>query len=290
MFMPVRVRFLEFACAALLAFACVSAPARAADGGTVQGTVTAGAAKYDLKFARADLHDNAESLLQTNGPELRILLTDVEVGAAAINGIAFLPVTSDAREGKVHGLLITMKPDDPNHVLVTLLAAPADPGETLVTATLSSSPDPVIAGYKMDRKTVSGTIKLSGGRFSSAAISFSAAVLPEPAITADLKGKAAVDSAQVKSLRARAQAMVKGDSAGVAKLSTSAENRQLEIAVAQIGPQASQMMREAGRNILPTLATVERVVVRGDHAVVIFKDKESWQDMSLADGQWKTGK
>ncbi len=285
-----RVRSFKYACAAALAMACLGAPARAADGGTVQGTITAGAARYDLKFARADLHDDAEDLLQTNGPELRILLTDVESGPAGINGIAFLPVTSDAREGRVHGILITMKPNDPNHVLVTLLAVPADPGETLVTATLSSTPDPVIAGYKMDRNRVSGTIKLSGERFASAGISFSAAVLPEPPITADLKGKAAVDSPQVRSLRARAQAMVKGDSAGVAKLSTSTENRQIEVAVAQIGPQASQMMREAGRNILPTLATVERVVVRGDHAVVIFKDKESWQDMSLVDGLWKTGK
>ncbi len=44
-----------------------------------------------------------------------------------------------------------------------------------------------------------------------------------------------------------------------------------------------------GAASLPTLATVERVVLRGDHAVVIFKNKESWQDMTLVDGQWKTG-
>lgn len=279
-------------CAVFLAawsLAAFAAPTLA-DNGTVQGMLDVGPRKLELKFARAGLHDNAEGLLQSGAKELRILLTDVEAGPASINGIAFLPVTGDAREGKLRGVLIIIKPDDPNQAWVTLLAPPSDPGASLATLTLSSKPEPVIADYKMNGKTVSGTIKFRSDGFASGGLRFAAPVLPEPAITADLNGKAAVESAQVKSMRARAQAMVKGDSAAVAKLSTASENRQLDAAVAQMGPQAKGMMQEAGRDILPTLSTVERVVVRGDHAVVIFRNRESWQDMALVDGQWKTGK
>jgi hypothetical protein len=272
-----------------VSLAAVATPALA-DGGTVQGVLDIGPRKLELKFARATLHDNAEGLLQSGSKELRILLTDVDASPGAINGIAFLPVTGEARDGKVRGVLIVMKPDDPNQAWVTLLAPPADPTLSLVTLTLSSKPEPVIADYKMSGKSVSGVIKFRSDGFASAGLRFSAPVTQEPAITADLKGKAAVDSPQVKSMRARAQAMTKGDSATVAKLSTDSENHQLEAAVAQLGAQAQGMMREAGRNILPTLTTVERVVVRGDHAVVIFKNKESWQDMALVEGQWKTGK
>ena len=264
------------------------APALAADG-SVQGVLEAGGQKTALKFARAGLHDNAEGLLD-KGPELRILLTDVEAGVDAIYGIAFLPVTVQAREGKIRGVLVTMKPDDPSVAYVTVLAVPTEKGASLTTFSLSSKPTPVIADFKMDGKTVSGSFKFGSDDLRSSGLKFSAPISPEPAVSADLKGKAAQESDQVKSMRARAQAMSKGDSAGVARLSTAAENRQLEVAVAAIGPQAGQMMREAGRDMLGTFNKVERVVVRGTRAVVIFRNKESWQDMALVDGQWKTGK
>lgn len=257
--------------------------------GSVQGELEAGGQKTPLKFARAELHDNAEGLLD-KGPELRILLTDVEVGPEAIYGIAFLPVTVQAREGKVRGVLVTMQPNDPGVAYVTVLAVPTEKGASLTTFSLSSKPVPVIADFKMDGKTVSGSFKFGSEELRSSGLKFSAPINPEPAVSADLKGKAAQDSAQVKSMRARATAMSKGDAAGVAKLSTPAENRDLEGAVAALGPQATQMMREAGRDMLGTFGKVERVVVRGERAVVIFRNKESWQDMALVDGQWKTGK
>jgi len=182
-----------------------------------------------------------------------------------------------------------MQPDNPGSIIVTVLAQP-EPGAMLANITLTSKPTPVIADYKMDGKTVSGSFKLDNAPVRAGSIVFSAPVVPEPGVTADLKAKAAEGSPQVKSMRARAQAMVKGDLAAVARLSSPSEREELDAAVAQMGPHAKDMMRDAGRELLPALSTIERVVVRGEHAVVVFRNKESWQDMTLVDGEWKTGK
>ncbi len=110
------------ACGALLLVAALAAPVLAArmaaqykgqslDEGARQGG-TEVRPRRPARQRRGPVADDAVA------GTLRILLTDVEVGpAAGINGIAFLPVTGDAREGKVRGILMVMKPDDPNHGL-----------------------------------------------------------------------------------------------------------------------------------------------------------------------------
>ena len=278
-------RRIAFALCGLLLAATLGAHAQ----GTVQGPLEINKQPVALKFATALLHDNTEGLLQSKGRELRILLSDTDLGPASLQGIAFVPATVAGREGKVRGVILTLSAENPNEVLVTLLEKPAD-GYTLTSVTLTSKPDPVISGFKMDGKTVSGSIKFSNMDAKSGGITFSAPITPVAAVTADLKGKAAQDSEQVKSMRARVQAMIKGDMDAVAKLATPAENRQIEKAIAQMGPDAKNMMRSAGREMQPALNKVERVVVRGDRAVVIFKAGESWQEMAQIDGQWKTGK
>jgi hypothetical protein len=280
-------RFVALACGLLATCGLLAGAAHAQ--GSVQGVLQTGSQTITPKFATALLHDNAEGLLQGKGRQLRILLSDVDLGPAGLQGIAFVPATVMAREGKVRGLILTLAPDNPNEVLATVLEKP-EGGFSLANITLTSKPDPVIANYKMDGKIVSGSIKLSSADAKSSGIGFSAPIQAVPAITADLKGKAALESEQVKSMRARVQAMIKGDSEAVAKLATPVENRQVEAAVAQMGPEAKNMMRSAGREMLPALNRVERVVVRGDRAVVIFKAGEAWQEMALIDGQWKTGK
>lgn len=256
--------------------------------GTVQGDLTLGKQPVTVKYATALLHDNAEGLMR-EGPQIRILLTDVQVGPESLQGIAFVPATQLAREGKLRGLMLSLKPNDPGEVLATVLEKPAG-GVSLSNITLTSKPEPVIANYKMDGKTVSGTLKLANMDAKSAGLTFSAPITPVSPVTADLKGKAAQDSAQVKALRVRLQAMSRGDTAAMLAMSTPNEVRQLETAMARMGPDAKDMMRDAAREMQGTISRVERVVVRGDRAVVIFKAGEAWQDMALIDGQWKTGK
>jgi len=256
--------------------------------GTVKGDLTLGKQPVTVKYATALLHDNAEGLMR-EGPQIRILLTDVQAGPESLQGIAFVPATQLAREGKLRGLMLSLKPNDPNEVLATVLEKPAG-GMSLSNITLTSKPEPVIANYKMDGKTVSGTLKLSNMDAKSGGLTFSAPVTPVNPVTADLRAKAAQDSTQVKALRVRLQAMSKGDTAAMLAMSTPNEVRQLETAMARMGPDAKDMMRDAAREMQGTISRVERVVVRGDRAVVIFKAGEAWQDMALIDGQWKTGK
>ena len=111
----------------ILSLACFHAPdaAHAIDAGVAKGALNVGGATIPLTHAYAQLHDNAEKLLE-RPRELRILLADREAPQSALNGIAFLPVVHMAREGKLRGLLIQLDPAKPDEAAVTVLHAPAD--------------------------------------------------------------------------------------------------------------------------------------------------------------------
>src|SRR5262245_28668801 len=114
--------------------------ALAIDPGTVRGTLQVGAAAIPLKFAAAHLHDNAEKLLD-RPREMRVVLADREVPQEALAGVAFPPVMQLAREGKVKGVLLRFDPGNRKHLLVTVLAAPANPQESLLNLTVGGSFD-----------------------------------------------------------------------------------------------------------------------------------------------------
>lgn len=122
-----------------LLFLCVSLPqyVLAIDPGRVQGSLQGNGKAIELTQAYAHLHDNTEGLLD-RPQELRLLLVNGEVPQEALAGIAFLPVEQMAREGRVQGLLLKLDPNDHRHLVLTLLYPPAEPGQTLMTRTLSS--------------------------------------------------------------------------------------------------------------------------------------------------------
>src|SRR5262245_29242644 len=94
--------------------------ASAIDPGIATGTLQVNEKKITLRHAYAHLRDNTEGLLD-HPKELRVLLTDREVPPETLVGIAFLPVTELARQGKAQGLLFEMDPGNPNEVVMTLL-------------------------------------------------------------------------------------------------------------------------------------------------------------------------
>ncbi len=266
----------------------------AIDPGTVQGTFQVNTESIQLTQAYAHLHDNAEGLLD-RPKELRIVLADREVPQEALAGIAFLPVEDMAKEGRVRGLLLKLDPADRHLVLVTLLYPPANPGESLMTLTLTATGSEIMKKLQISDHRLTGEIEHSEPnkgepsemRRMNFALRFSAPLFHELPITADLKGKAAQDSPQVQILREKARAMVKGDFEALKQLSSAHANRHNEAFFSQAGEQARTFAKEAGAEMEGSIKNVQRVVVRGERAVVIFSDKE-WMTFVREGGTWKS--
>src|SRR5262249_892976 len=115
----------------LAPFFVMAHPRSPIDPGVARGSLRVNEKNVTLRYAYAHLHDNAEGLLD-KAERFRVLFTDREVPANALDGIAFLPVMELAKQGRVQGLMFEMAPDDPDHVVMTLLLPPAGPGGLLV--------------------------------------------------------------------------------------------------------------------------------------------------------------
>jgi hypothetical protein len=280
----------------LLLISLVIAPFQsvlAIDPGTAHGSLEVGSETIALSQAYAQLHDNAEGLLD-RPKELRILLTDREVPQAALNGIVFLPVEQMAREGQAQGLLLRMDPGDRSHISVTLLYPPASPGQSLMTQTRSVTGREVMKKLNIGAQRVHGDIEhrdQGEAGFTDLprlaySVQFSAPLFHEPSITADLKGKAAQASPQVAVLREKARALATGDFAAGRRFSTEHANRQTDAFHARAGDQATAFAKEAGAELEQSIGRIRRVVVRGDRAAAIFSDRQ-WVDLVREGGEWK---
>jgi len=277
----------------LLMFSAPFTTAQAIDPGRAQGTLQLNDTTIPITQAYAQLHDNAEGLLDLP-KELRILLADREVPQEALNGIVFLPVTELARQGKVRGILIRLDPDRRNTAYVTLLHPPKDEGTSLMTLTISGT-EPAMKKLVIGGNRVSGETENRDDRgprpgelpAMSYSVRFDAPLFNEPKVTADIKGRAAQDSPQVAILRKKVKAMQEGDFETLKRLTSDKANRQNEAFLAKAGPDVKEMMKAAGRDMEQSIKNISRVVVRGKQAVVIFADK-SWANFVLEGNNWKS--
>jgi len=268
--------------------------ALAIDPGTAQGWLEVNQEIIALTQGYAHLHDNAEGLLDLR-KELRILLTDREVPQESLRGIAFLPVHDLAKQGQVRGLLIRLDPKDHRGIQVTSLCPPVNSRETFLTQTIRSSGQKLPIELKISGNRVTGEIHqpAEGERDPMGlpklnyAVKFSAPLFHELAITADLKGKAAQDSPQVRLLREKARALAKGDFETVHRLSTKRANRQTQVFLAEAGSEAKFFAEKAAADMERSIKLIRRVVVRGERAVVIFS-KTQWSNFVQERGEWKS--
>jgi hypothetical protein len=269
-------------------------PALAIDQGTAMGTLMVNDEKIVLAYSYAHFHDNAEGLLD-KPKELRIVLSDREIPQESLRGIIFLPVEDLAREGKVQGLLMQFDPDDKTKILVTLLRPPSRAGSSLMTLTLVDSTKNLFKRMDISKRRVTGDIDHVDTRKAgsddlpqlSFSAKFDAPLFHELPVTADLKGKAAQGSPLVKVLREKIDALKKGDFDAVKRISTERANRTTTKFLAQMGDQAKVFAKEAAGDLEQSLKTMQRIVVRGDDAVMIFS-KKGWATFRKEGGQWKS--
>ena len=279
-----------------LLFICVGLPqaAWAIDPGRVQGSFKVNGQAVALTQAYAHLHDNAEGLL-ARPQELRLLLADREVPQESLAGIVFLPVEQMAREGKVRGLLLRLDPHNPRRLEVTLLIPPAAPGQTLMTLTLNTTGAKPPIDLKISPQRLGGAIEHHEARPSAPgglpqldyALRFSAPLFREPPVTAIFKGPAAQNSPQLRVLREKIRALEQGDFASLERLTTARAYRQNRAFLPQADPEARVSAQRAASEMRQLKRRLQRVVVRGDHAVVIFAGKQ-WQNFVRERGEWKS--
>jgi hypothetical protein len=170
----------------LLALSLFLPPLQAAfaiDPGTAQGSLQVDGVTIPLQHAFAHLHDNAEKLLH-RPQELRILLADRDVPQEALAGIAFLPLVRMAREGRVRGLLLQLDADQPARGVLTVLHRSVNPGQPFVVHKIALAHNRVIGEIQYGER-----------------LRFSAPLFSERQITADFRGKAALESPQARVLR-----------------------------------------------------------------------------------------
>lgn len=278
----------QIATATALAAAALSA--HALDPATVKGTLQIGAERIVLTHAVAVQRDNAEGLLDRPN-ELRLVLADREVKPEALWGVAFLPVTNLAMDGQLRGVLLRWDPAKPEGYVLTVLSKPPEPGQSLANTTISRTGG-ALPGVKIADNRVSGNVAGDGTAPKGVVWSanFSVPLMNETKVSAELKGAAAKTSPQVKTLQAVQKGLAKGDWGVQRSLSTPAANRRFDTMMGQAGaPDAKQMAEFAkmgAAEMASDLAKVDRVVVRGDRAIVMM-GKNSWRQMARDGETWK---
>lgn len=267
----------------LALFTCSLLPAIAP--GTAQGQLKVDGQQIALTVAKAHLFDNAEGA-PGDPRELRILLADRDTPPGALDGMSFLPVDRLARDGKVRGLLIKLDPKETGRAFVTILRQ-GEPGAPPMTQVLLQGENPVFKQFRLEGNQVSGEIRWEPEPDEAAlvyAVTFAAPVEPEPAVTADLKGAAALASPQVEALKAYGQVLAKGDFKAARTCLSAAKAQEIDAFMAQAGGAAmlSQMAAATAR-ALPEAA---RVVVRGRRAVILWPNGGRSVRLVQEAGRW----
>jgi hypothetical protein len=270
----------------------LAAPAFGQTAGTASGAVTIDGRQVTLKYATAYVRDNYEKLLDK--PRLmRILLSDREVGADSLRGVAMPSIYALAREGAVRGIMIELDPSNPQSINVTFLDKPSDPGRFMTSLSLCKTGAKLFKVWKQSATRVMGALDHEGQKSDDPdlarpgfSIEFDAPVIAESAVTADLKGAAAQKSPQIATLRARAAAIGKWDMVAIRSLCTKSALKSLE----SMPPEALAEMKKDAANQAAMqkkqLARAQKVIVRGDRAVVIIS-KNDFSTLVREGGRWK---
>ncbi len=255
----------------------------------VEGSFTRDGVTVTLTHAYAHLHDNAEGILDRN-PELRILLSDREVSPEVLVGLGILPVDRMAVEGAIQGLLIALQPDTPNEINVTYLLQPEEEGMSTMNQYFSTSDQDLWASFEFSEEHLRGVLEKPDDGFS---VSFSVPVAKEPAVSALLEGDEAKQSEPYQVLLTQLEAVKAGDLNGLRAMMTEASKTKTQEMIERMGATEEQMvgmLEQMAPEREAMLAAVQKVVIRGDRALVLFQEEEgsrSWSNLVKVDGVWK---
>ncbi|MFA7403934.1 MAG: hypothetical protein WC007_08070 [Pelobacteraceae bacterium] len=279
---------------------CVLLPARARaiDPGSASGSFTFDKDTIQLKYAYVHLHDNAEGWLDT-AREMRVLVTDRQVPQESLAGLnAFSTLAEMLRQDKVRGVLLRFDPAAPNSIMISKIFPPKDPNESLTNMSLGYGDRSPIDNLQISDQRVSGAFKMHtaaneemGWVLEDYALTFSAPLFKEPAITSDVTGNKALKSPQAGALLAKCAAMAKGDMKKARQYATDRSNLEVDTYLAQAGEEAKPMFQQmAVEQEKAVKKGPLRLVVRGNRATLIIgeSDGKNLLEFVQQGGKWKT--
>ncbi len=248
------------------------------------GALTVDGQDVPFRHIRALLHDNAEGLLPSP-TQMRLLLTDLEVPIESLYGLYFLPAGDLGRQGKAKVLLLQFDPANYSDVDMTILLPDGIQTVTnrLKIKDLKITTDKVSGEFEYEDTDSAPSSMLPVFKFG---YRFSTDLHHPPRVTEDLKGRAALNSSQVKVLRAYAQTLAMGDFVKLRSLSSEKANRKATEDLARQGAGAKKLYMQSGAEVVKLVPKVTRVVVRGNSAVVIMPDNRTFV-LVLENGVWK---
>ncbi len=177
----------------------------------------------------------------------------------------------------MHGLLLTFDPADETGLNVVVLSR-RDDGYSPPSISISST-----AGLwsRLDISATRIVGELREDASETTKLRFNAPVFTNEVVS-DLTGAAAQNSDLVKVVLARAEALVRGDLAGVAALSTP----ESAAGLTALPPEVLKMAKAEMPQLARRLKSVKRVVIRRDSAAVMVGPGE-WASLTRVNGTWK---
>jgi hypothetical protein len=245
----------------------------AIDPGIASGSVRHEGQTLTFTHAVALSQDNTEGAREHS--VMRVLLTDEEVPPAALEGLIFTPVWTQAREGKVRGLLLEFDPADRTSLHAVVLTKPPV-GQSLTNISRSST-EGLWKRLEVSPTRIVGEFK--PGEDDDMAFTFSAPVFTN-AVQQDLKGTAAQASEPVRVLIARYEALARGDLAAALAMSTE------DSGLRSLPPGQLKAFQGEIAGSIRQLRQAKRVVIRLSTAAVLTPD-DSWYSLARTDGGWK---
>jgi hypothetical protein len=219
-----------------------------------------------LKLTKVLLLQNGNEEGLEDGPRLRIFLSDGDIPLAVAGAAGVLRAKAYAREAHINGVVVLADPaGKSSQAVASLLNAPGMEPGSFASVTSTSA----VTELKVTAGRAAGSISIDDAPVELKA-KFDAALTAHP-VTADLKGKAALGSAQAQALVAFRDALRKGDMAGVAKYATAARQKEIGEFRAKAGDAAFQEALKRTPDGASVTKTIKRLVVRGTTASVVLE-------------------
>lgn len=253
--------------------------AAAQDAPQVDATLSFNGTTLKLTKVLVLLNGNEEGL--EDGPRLRIFLSDGDIPLATAGAAGVLRAKAYAREAGINGVVILA---DPAGKVIgaeaSLLNAPGMEPGSFASVTSTSA----LTALKVTASRASGSISIDD-RPVTVKAKFDAPLSADP-VTTDLKGKAALGSAQVQALIAFRDALRKGDMAGIAKYASAARQKEISAFRAKAGEAAFRDALKQAPDGASVTKTIKRLVVRGTTASVVLEGGEV-AELVQEGGAWK---
>lgn len=267
------------ALAVLIGCTVLAVGAAAQDAAQVDATLRFNGKALKLTKVLVLQNGNEEGLEE--GPRLRIFLSDGDIPLTAAGAAGVLRAKAYAREAGINGVVILA---DPAGKVIgaeaSLLNAPGMEPGSFASVTSTSA----FTELKVTASRASGSISIDDAPVALKA-KFDAPLSADP-VTTDLKGKAALGSAQVQALIAFREALRKDDMAGIAKYATAARQKEISAFRAKAGEAAFREALKQAPDGASVSKTIKRLVVRGTTASVVLEGGEV-AELIQEGGAWK---